>query len=148
MSLYEHVPHPHQPHNVNCLIEAEHAVAGFNDRLAVWITQGLGSMACAYLFALLALIGFPGWHSTPQQYVQWVSQTFIQLTALSVLAVGQSILSRHAELMAEEQYQTTIKSYHDLEQIVAHLKAQDAELLKQTMMLETMVATLGKEHEL
>jgi hypothetical protein len=34
--------------------------------------------------------------------------------------------------MAEEQFNTTIKTYHDIEQIMAHLSAQDNELLKQT----------------
>jgi hypothetical protein len=92
-------------------------------------------MICAYIFAILAIIGFPGFNATPTQYVQWVSQTFIQLVALSVLAVGQQVLSKQSELMANEQYHTTINSYHDIEQIMQHLSAQDAELLRQAKML-------------
>jgi hypothetical protein len=92
-------------------------------------------MICAYIFAILAIIGFPGFNATPTQYVQWVSQTFIQLVALSVLAVGQQVLSKQSELMAEEQFHATINSYHDIEQIMQHLCAQDAELLRHAKML-------------
>ena len=35
-------------------------VEGFNAKLAVLITRGVGTMACAYLFAVVALIGVVG----------------------------------------------------------------------------------------
>lgn len=63
----------------------------FNRWLALKVTAGVSTMVCAYLFALLAIIGFPINHPTPQQYVQWLSQTFIQLTMLSVIMVGQNL---------------------------------------------------------
>lgn len=132
--LYVHEPHQHIPQKVT-IAKAEQALKGFNMKLAVAITNGLGTMICAYVFAVLALIGFPGLHATPTQYVQWVSQTFIQLVALSVLAVGQQVLSKHAELQAEEQFNTTMSTYHDIEQIMKHLSAQDAELLRHAHML-------------
>lgn len=76
----------------------------FNTWLALILTNGVATMACAYAFAFLAILGFPGLHATPQQYVQWLSQTFIQLTMLSILAVGQRLMSikqdaHHAEHM-------------------------------------------------
>ena len=85
--LYTHIPHPHIPQKVT-IAKAEQALTGFNMKIAVAITKGLGTMVCAYIFAILAIIGFPGFGATLTQYVQWVSQTFIQLVALSVLAVG------------------------------------------------------------
>lgn len=132
--LYTHIPHPYIPQKVT-IAKAEQALTGFNMKIAVAITNGLGTMVCAYIFAILAIIGFPGFGATPTQYVQWVSQTFIQLVALSVLAVGQQVLSKHGELMADEQFNTTMSTYHDIEQIMQHLSAQDAELLHQTKML-------------
>lgn len=143
--LYEHKPHPHVPRNVNLIYATEQAVAGFNRKLAVAITRGLGSMPCAYIFTILAIIGFPGFGATPVQYVQWVSQTFIQLTALSVLAVGQSILGRHQELQSDEQYRTTIKSAHEIDQIVQHMDAQD-KAIQQILFLvaREQVSTVGK----
>jgi hypothetical protein len=78
-------------------------------------------MWCAYIFAALALYGFPGWHSTPSQYVQWLSQTFIQLVALSVLAVGQSVLGKHAEMQSEEAYKSVVQALADVEEIKTRL---------------------------
>lgn len=97
---------------------------GFNQRLAIAITKAVGTMPCVYLFLLLAILGFPGLHATIQAYVQWFSQTCLQLVFLPVLSVGQAVLSRHAELMAEEQFNTTTKICSDVEQIMAHLSNQ------------------------
>lgn len=140
--LYTHISHPHIPQKVT-IAKAEQALTGFNMKIAVVITKGLGTMVCAYIFAILAIIGFPGFGATPTQYVQWVSQTFIQLVALSVLAVGQQVLSKHGELMAEEQYNTTMSTYHDIEQIMQHLSAQDAELLRHAHLLMHLLEKSG-----
>jgi hypothetical protein len=136
--FYKHVPSPHFLKNVNRLHEAEQMAAGINTKIAIAITRGMGTMLCAYMFAAIALFGFPGFHSTIPQYVQWISQTFIQLTALSVLAVGQSVLSRHQELQAEEQFETSQHSFHDIEQIMLHLDKQDEAILQILTRLEQL----------
>jgi predicted N-acyltransferase len=100
-------------------------------------------MICAYIFAVLAIIGYPGFHATATQWVQWISQTFIQLVMLSVIMVGQSILGRQQELQADEQFHTTMSSYHDIEQIMQHLSAQDAELLRHGHMLMHLLEKSG-----
>ena len=138
---YRHVPHSHQPKNVN-EVHAQGQLS-LNDKIAVFITRIVSTMQTTYIFAILAIIGFPGFNATPTQYVQWVSQTFIQLVALSVLAVGQQVLSKQGELMAQEQYHATINSYHDIEQIMQHLCAQDAELLRHAKMLEHLLEKNG-----
>jgi uncharacterized membrane protein len=119
----------HIPVNVNVQHEEEKQEAGINQKIAIALTKGVGTMVCAYLFALLAIIGFPGFSASPTQWVQWTSQTFIQLVMLSVIMVGQSVLGRKQELQAEQQYQTTVKTYADTEQIMQHLDAIEA-LLK------------------
>jgi hypothetical protein len=68
------------------------SITAFNRGLAIRLTSAVGTMACAYAFCLLAILGFPGWHATPTAYVQWVSQTLIQLVMLSVIMVGQQIM--------------------------------------------------------
>ena len=71
-----------------------------NSWLAVKITNGVGTMFCAYLFAIIAIIGFPYSNTTPREVVQWVSQTFIQLTLLSIIMVGQKIQGqKHSETL-------------------------------------------------
>ncbi len=142
--LFHHEPHPHQPRNVNLLHEAEKAAAGFNSKLALLLTKGVGTMVCAYIFAALAIIGFPGLLGAQiSQWVQWTSQTFIQLTMLSVIMVGQAVLGHKQELQSDEQYNTTISSYHDIEQIMHHLAAQDAELLRHARMLMQLLEKNG-----
>ena len=58
---------------------------------------------------------------------------------MPLIMVGQNIQSRHAELRADEEFKTTISSYHDIEHILARLDDQEKELLKQTLLLEEMV---------
>lgn len=143
VTLFHHEPHQHQPRNVNVLHAAEKAASGFNQKLAIGLTKAVGTMICAYIFAVLAIIGFPGFNATPTQYVQWISQTFIQLVMLSVIMVGQAVLGRKQELQADEQFNTTVSTYHDIEQIMQHLVAQDAELLRHAKMLEHLLEKNG-----
>ena len=57
--------------------------------------------------------------------IQWISQTFIQLVMLSVIMVGQNILSRASDKRADETYQDADATLHEAQQIQDHLKAQD-----------------------
>jgi hypothetical protein len=103
---------------------AEHV--GPNGRIALVLTTAVGTMWCAYAFALLALIALPqalGGGVFPT--IQWVSQTFIQLVMLSVIMVGQNILSRASDKRADETYQDAEATLHEAQQIQDHLKAQD-----------------------
>jgi uncharacterized membrane protein len=127
-------PHPHQPRNVNKLHKEQLAAAGINARIAVGLTKHVGTMWTAYSFAVLAIIGLFAILGllTPivALLVAWLSQTFIQLVLLPIIMVGQNVLGRHAELMAEEQYNTTKKTYADIESTMKHLDDQDALILK------------------
>ncbi len=145
--LFERTIHPHVPRNVNVILEAEQAAAGFNTRLAVGLTQRVGTMWTAYTFAVLAIIGLFAILGvlTPlvALLVAWVSQTFIQLVLLPIIMVGQNVLGRKSELQADEQFKTTQKSYHDIEQIMQHLSAQDDELLRHAHMLMHLLEKSG-----
>jgi hypothetical protein len=115
----EHKAHPHKPVNVNYLHALEQASASLNERIAILLTKAVGTMLCAYVFALLAVVGFPGMGASPTAYVQWVSQTFIQLVMLSVIMVGQRLLGRHQELQSDQQFEMTRKMYADAETVIA-----------------------------
>lgn len=95
--LLRHAEHPVTRHVRHHSAHVWRRVRATNAALAVSITNGVGTMWCAYVFAALALLGFPGVHATPTQYVQWVSQTFIQLVLLAVIMVGQSVQGAKAE---------------------------------------------------
>jgi hypothetical protein len=146
-SLFQHNPFSHKPRNVNVQHKSELEASGVNTRIAVGLTKSVGTMWTAYSFAVLAIVGLLailGWlPPLVALLVVWASQTFIQLVMLPILSVGQNVLGRHAELMADEQYNTTISTYHDIEEIKQHLSAQDVELLKHTKMLIHLLSAAG-----
>jgi hypothetical protein len=103
---------------------AEHV--GLNGRIALVLTTVVGTMWCAYAFALLALAVLPqAFAGGLLTFVQWVSQTFIQLVMLSVIMVGQNILGRAADKRATMTYQDADATFHEAEQIQEHLRLQD-----------------------
>jgi hypothetical protein len=121
---------------------AEHV--GVNGRIALALTTAVGTMWCAYAFALLALVVLPQAISGGLLlFVQWVSQTFIQLVMLSVIMVGQNVLGRASDKRATMTYQDADATFHEAEQIQAHLRLQDDAinaLLDKVEMLETAAA--------
>jgi uncharacterized membrane protein len=151
-ALFRHTPHLHQIRNVNLLHKAEQAAEGANTKIAIALTQTVGTMWTAYTFVLLAVIGLfaiLGWlDPVVALLVAWTSQTLIQLVLLPVIMVGQNVLGRKSELQADEQFNTTMSTYHDIEQIMQHLSAQDEELLKHTEHLSTQYEELLKHTEM
>jgi hypothetical protein len=138
-ALFDHEHHPYQPRNANLLHEAEQKAAGVNTRIAVGLTKRVGTMWTAYAFAALAVVGLMAIVGLLSPIVAllvvWISQTFLQLTLLPIIMVGQNVLGRKSELQADEQFNTTMTSYHDIELVMQHLTAQDEELLRHTRML-------------
>jgi ABC-type multidrug transport system fused ATPase/permease subunit len=146
-ALFKHEHHPYQPRNVNLVHEAEQKAAGVNTRIAVGLTKSVGTMWTAYTFAALAVVGLLAILGLLSPIVAllvvWISQTFLQLTLLPIIMVGQNVLGRKSELQADEQFNTTMTSYNDIEQVMQHLSAQDAELLRHTRMLTHLMEKNG-----
>ncbi|KAA8737146.1 hypothetical protein FE275_28220 [Pseudomonas koreensis] len=86
------------------LISQEHL--GLNGRIALMITNAVGTMWCAYIFAGIALISLPsaiaGGVST---LIAWIAQTFLQLVLLSVIMVGQKVAAAASDKQALQTYQ-------------------------------------------
>jgi hypothetical protein len=123
---FVHVPHPRIAQRKKSgppKTTDEHV--GFNGKIALILTTVVGTMWCAYAFALLALVALPSATGSPLLLIQWVSQTFIQLVMLSVIMVGQNILSRASDKRADMTYQDADATFHESEQIQAHLLDQD-----------------------
>jgi len=113
----EHTPHPRIAERAKAgphLRKDEHV--GFNGRIAILITNTVGTMWCAYAFAVLALISLPeavkGGTGT---LIAWIAQTFLQLVLLSVIMVGQKVSAAASDKQA-------LQTYKDAE---ALLKIQD-----------------------
>jgi hypothetical protein len=99
----------------------------FNGRLAKVITEGVGTMWCAYAFGALALIALPqAIRGGALTTVQWISQTFLQLVLLSVIMVGQQVIGRASDERAVSTYNDAEAVLHEMQQLQAHLAAQDA----------------------
>jgi hypothetical protein len=84
-------------------------VEGFNAKLALLITRSVGTMACAYVFAAIALISLPAAINSGQVIVivAWVAQTFLQLVLLSIIMVGQSVQSAASDARAAKEFADT-----------------------------------------
>jgi hypothetical protein len=84
-------------------------VEGFNAKLALVITRSVGTMACAYLFAVIALISLPAAITSGQVIVivAWIAQTFLQLVLLSIIMVGQTVQSVASDARAAKEFADT-----------------------------------------
>ncbi len=84
------------------------SVEGFNAKFAVLITRGVGTMACAYVFGLIALISLPdALKAGTAQIISWIAQTFLQLVLLSIIMVGQSVQAAASDARAEKEFADT-----------------------------------------
>ena len=138
MALYQHIRHPRiavrladRPVKVSDLFPRGTAVNRFNTRVALLVTRAVGSMWCAYAFALFDLISLPdAIRGGAAAVVSWVAQTFLQLVLLSVIMVGQNVQAAAADKRAEATYDDASAALHELAHVQGHLAAQDVVLTK------------------
>jgi hypothetical protein len=139
-AIYNYIPHLRtkaklegsldHPVKVAEQLPTGNVAARFNAWFAVRVTNGVGTMWCAYAFAALALISLPQAISSHNAVtlVSWVSQTFLQLVLLSVIIVGQNVLAAAADKRSEATYNDADAVLHEAVKIQEHLQAQDAVL--------------------
>jgi hypothetical protein len=146
-TLFTHHPHPyieerkvHAPVKAADQLPTANAANKFNSWLAIKITGAVGTMWCAYAFALLAVISLPDAIKAGRPAViSWIAQTFLQLVLLSIIIVGQNILSAAADQRSEATYKDADAVLHEAIQIQKHLEAQDQAIEK----ILATVATSG-----
>lgn len=135
-SIYDYVPHRRTkeklerasaPIRVSEQLPHDSPAARFNSWFAVKVTNGVGTMWCAYAFAALAFVSLPSAlrSGSAVTLVSWVSQTFLQLVLLSVIIVGQNVLAAAADKRAEATYSDADAVLHEAVKIQDHLLAQD-----------------------
>jgi hypothetical protein len=142
---FEHLPHPRildrQAQPPPRMTDER---LGVNSRIGLVLTATVGTMWCAYLFAIIALLVLPqAVGGGPLAFVQWLSQTFIQLVMLSVIMVGQNILGRAADRRSEMTYADADAAFHETKQIQAHLAAQDAAINELVATITRLEAALA-----
>ena len=134
MAIYQHIRHPRiaarradRPVKVTDLLRRDSAVNRFNTKVAIVITRVVGSMWCAYVFALFDLLSLPAAiRGGVPTFVSWVAQTFLQLVLLSIIMVGQKIAGEATDKRAIDTYNDAEAVLHEALQIQQHLAAQDA----------------------
>ena len=133
-------------------------VEGFNARVAVLVTHGVGSMACAWIFCLIALTSLPAILVTANVLpastfphfliapgliliVAWIAQTFIQLVLLSIILVGQSVQSLASDARSE-------RTFTDTEKLLDAMDVTTAGGLKVIAdQIDTLGASLAELHD-
>lgn len=109
---------------------ASSTISSFNRKIAVKITSGVGTMACAYLFAGIALISLPKAIASQDVIiiVSWIAQTFLQLVLLSIIMVGQQINSENVNKQIAETHAASLAQLDLARLEVAELKEISSEV--------------------
>lgn len=133
--IFEHVPHPQidarkvtgPAKTSDQRTKGKGPLGRLNARFGVFITVAVGTMWCAYLFTVVALVSLPAALQSHQQLVivGWIAQTFLQLVLLPIIIVGQNVQAAASDQRAEDTYEDAEAVLHEALQIQAHLQAQD-----------------------
>jgi hypothetical protein len=138
---FPHIPHPRileRQKDGPKLIQDEQV--GFNGRLAILITNTVGTMWCAYAFGALALLSLPdAIRGGTAPLIAWIAQTFLQLVLLSVIMVGQKVAAAASDKQALQTYQDAealIKMQDDIHHLIK-LNTELTEEIHQMLAIQT-----------
>lgn len=148
-NFLEHVPHPHIELRKEFLKRQQERASGFNNRLAVKITGVVGTMWCAYAFAILAFISLPqAIEAGTSALISWIAQTFLQLVLLSIIMVGQKVAAEKSDQQLEQTYrdaEALLQMTDDMHRLIKQnvvLTEQINELLAQNTHLTEQINQL------
>ena len=129
--------------NVHADVHGDNLLGRINTRIALAVTKTVGSMWCAYAFALLALISLPAAIRShdPIIIVAWIAQTFLQLVLLPIIIVGQNVQAAASDARAESDHETLI-AIHTL---TAEVHAIDERHTKMLKLLEERTGKLDPD---
>ncbi len=114
---------------------------GLNAKIAVFLTNIVGSMWCAYAFAILAFVGLrPALEPGGEGIIAWIAQTFLQLVLLSVIMVGQNVQSVASDVRSAHTYEDTVQI---LDRLDIHTEGGLKDLADLIQRLEAAVAAKG-----
>jgi hypothetical protein len=150
---YADDPHPrtleHLVHHRPRPIKTNDARTGLNGRIGLFITTIVGTMVCAYVFTIIALLSLPDvlkqagvsigftLGTGTVVLVAWISSNFLQLVLLPVIIVGQNIQAQAADKRSEATYEDAVAVLHECRQIQKHLMAQDKALTQLVSNIKT-----------
>lgn len=100
----------------------------FNGRLALWITDNVGTMWCAYIFTVIGATGIVGAltnNTTLVLIIGAISGYFLQLVLLPIIIVGQNLQSAAADQRSEMTFKDAERILNECMDLQSHLAAQD-----------------------
>lgn len=97
------------------------------DKVALFLTRIVGTMWCFYLFCILAFV--PLVFPQTLAIVQFVSSGFLQLVLLPLILVGTALQSRHAEVRADLEFETTMREERENKEILKRLERMEKQVL-------------------
>ena len=115
---------------------------GVNAKIAVFLTNIVGSMWCAYAFGVIALLGLrPALKPGGEGIIAWIAQTFLQLVLLSVIMVGQNVQSVASDVRSQHTYDDAVLI---LDRLDIHTTGGLKDLADRIDQLETTINQQGK----
>ena len=121
--------------HVHVRVHGAGPIGRFNAAVAVMVTKIVGTMYCAYVFTLIALVALPAAieQGSPTVLVNWLSSNFLQLVLLPIIIVGQNVISAAQDARAEADHETLTTLHQMSIQQIAILQGQNQilDLLKQ-----------------
>jgi len=104
------------------------------DRVAVWITEHVGSMGF-FMIIFCWTVGWLGWNTLAPQdirfdpypaFVLWLFiSNMIQIFLMPLIMIGQNLQSDHSELRAASDFEINTKAEMEIETILKHLENQN-----------------------
>jgi len=109
------------------------------ERLAIWITEHVGTMGFFNVIVLWTVIWL-GWNMLAPKnlrfdpfpgFVLWLFiSNMIQIFLMPLIMIGQNLQGRHAEIRAESDFEVNVKAEREIETILAHLENQNELILQ------------------
>jgi uncharacterized membrane protein len=109
------------------------------DKLAVWITNHVGSMGFFIIIFVWTVI-WMGWNTLAPgdakfdpypAFVLWLFiSNMIQIFLMPLIMIGQNLQSKHSEMRAEQDFIIDKRAEIEVETILLHLENQNDMILK------------------
>ncbi len=103
-----HTPRHVKREQVMAEVHGSGPIGRANAWLAVRVTKIVGTMYCAYIFTVIALVALPSaiQQGSPTVLVNWISSNFLQLVLLPIIIVGQNVISAVQDARAAADHET------------------------------------------
>ncbi len=113
------------------------------NRLAEWTVNRIGTMG--FFFACVILVSIPLVYSPVMPIIQYISSSYLSLTLLPLILLGQNLQAKNIEVRAQSDYKTNIRSKREIEVILLHLEKQDRVMIEMLTEIKSLAKRKEKE---